>query len=203
PDEGRIHPLTLLAHLAQQTRTQGIALAGQAQVQSYEECNASPHGPHWQVKLHDGRVLKTHTLIQATGPTARPNARIYALAFIADLPETFPLFWDASPYTYADFRPGNDRLGVSGGRYGKAGVTRYDERYYARLAAVTRRWLPELAKQEPQFKWAVDLYVTPDLLPELQPLGRIAPGFSIEGLGVLGVLPGMVLGRQAVQLVTK
>jgi hypothetical protein len=140
-------------------------------------------------------------LIQATGPTARPNARIYALAFAADLPESFPLFWDASPYTYADFRPGNGRLGVSGGRYGKAGVTLHDERYHVQLAALTRRWLPELVGQEPQFKWAVDLYVKPDLLPELQPLGSSAPGYSIEGLGALGVLPGIVLGRQAGQLV--
>jgi glycine/D-amino acid oxidase-like deaminating enzyme len=202
PDEGRIHPLTLLAHLAQQVRAQDIVLAGLAQVDSVEESRTSLHGPHWQVTLHDGHVLKTRALIQATGPTARPNARIYALAFTADLPETFPLFWDASPYTYADFRPGNGRLGVSGGRYGKAGMLQHDERYHARLAALTRRWLPELAGQEPQFKWAVDLYVTPDLLPQLQPLRSTAPGFSIEGLGALGVLPGMVLGHQAGQLAT-
>jgi glycine/D-amino acid oxidase-like deaminating enzyme len=203
PDEGRIHPLTLLAHLAQQARTQGIVLAGQARVDSSEEISTSLHGPHWRVTLDDGRMLKARTLIRATGPTARPNARIYALAFAADLPETFPLFWDASPYTYADFRPGNGRLGVSGGRYGKAGMTQHDERYHARLAALTRRWLPELVGQEPQFKWAVDLHVKPDLLPELQPLGGSAPSFSIEGLGALGVLPGIVLGRQAGQLVTQ
>lgn len=201
PDEGRIQPLTLLAHLARQVRAQGVVLAGQARVQGSEESENALHGPHWRVRLGDGRMLKTRALIQATGPTARPNARIYALAFAADLPESFPLFWDASPYTYADFRPGNGRLGVSGGRYGKAGVTLHDERYHARLAALTRRWLPELAGQEPQFKWAVDLYVKPDLLPDLQPLGSSAPGYSIEGLGALGVLPGIVLGRQAGQLV--
>src|SRR5579884_973447 len=197
PDEGRVQPLTLLAHLAQQARAHGIVLAGKASVRSSEEIVDALHGSHWRITMDDGRVLKTRALIQATGPTARPNARIYALAFAADLPESFPLFWDASPYTYADFRPGNGRLGVSGGRYGKAGVTLHDERYHARLAALTRRWLPELAGQEPRFKWAVDLYVKPDLLPELQPLGSSAPGFSIEGLGALGVLPGIVLGRQA------
>jgi glycine/D-amino acid oxidase-like deaminating enzyme len=203
PDEGRIHPLTLLAHLARQARSQGVVLAGQARVRSNEEVTTALHGSHWRVTLHDGRTLNARTLIRATGPTARPNARIYALTFTADLPETFPLFWDASPYTYADFRPGNGRLGVSGGRYGKAGGTRHDERYHAQLAARTRRWLPELSGQEPQYQWAVDLYVTPDLLPELQPLGGSAPGFSIEGLGALGVLPGMVLGRQAGQLVSR
>jgi glycine/D-amino acid oxidase-like deaminating enzyme len=201
PDEGRIHPLTLLAYLAQQARAQGVVLAGQARVRSNEEVSTALHGSHWQVTLYDGRTLNSRTFIRATGPTAQPNARIYALAFAADLPETFPLFWDASPYTYADFRPGNGRLGVSGGRYGKAGGIQHDEHYHAQLAARTRRWLPELAEQEPQYKWAVDLYVTPDLLPELQPLGGTAPGFSIEGLGALGVLPGMVLGRQAGQLV--
>ncbi|GHO94461.1 hypothetical protein KSF_045090 [Reticulibacter mediterranei] len=203
PDEGRIHPLTLLAHLARQARTQGVVLVGQARVCGNEEVKTALHGSHWQVTLHDGRTLSARTLIRATGPTSRPNARIYALAFAADLPETFPLFWDASPYTYADFRPGNGRLGVSGGRYGKAGGTQHDKRYHAQLTVRTQRWLPELAGKEPQYKWAVDLYVTPDLLPELQPLKAFAPGFSIEGLGALGVLPGMVLGRQAGQLIIK
>src|SRR5437868_28963 len=41
PDEGRIHPLTLLAHLAQQARQiYNVAIAGQAQVTQYEP--ASP-----------------------------------------------------------------------------------------------------------------------------------------------------------------
>ncbi len=203
PNEGRIHPLTLLAHLARQARTQGVVLAGQARVRSNEVITTTRHGSHWRVTLHDGRVLSTRTLIRATGPIARPNARIYALAFAVDLPETFPLFWDASPFTYADFRPGNGRLGVSGGRYGKAGGTQHDQRYHAQLAARTQCWLPELTGQEPSYQWAVDLYVTPDLLPELQPLGEIAPGFSIEGLGALGVLPGMILGRQAGQFISK
>ena len=35
PDEGRIQPLTLLAHLARQARIEGVMLAGQAQVNAY------------------------------------------------------------------------------------------------------------------------------------------------------------------------
>jgi len=54
-------------------------------------------------------------LIRAVGPTIEANARIYALAFANDLPETFPLFWDASPYMYADYRPGNGTASPSVG----------------------------------------------------------------------------------------
>ena len=196
PDEGRIQPLTLLAHLARQARRSGVTIIGNTQMTDYQEVSRDQQH-YWQITLANGRTLKAHALIQAVGPTIQPNARIYALAFKADLPDTFPLFWDASPYTYADFRPGNGRLGVSGGRYGKAGVTRHDTRYHHHLADAARHWLPELTNEQPCATWAVDLQVAADMIPTLRPLGDIAPGFSIEGLGALGVLPGIVLGRRA------
>ncbi len=196
PDEGRIHPLSLLAYLAQQARAAGITIMGQAPVASWQE-ETRAGGYRWRLALANGASIMARGLINATGPMAQPNARIYALAFAADLPATFPLFWDASPYTYADFRPGNGRLGVSGGRYGRAGVTRHDGRFYRRLADAARRWLPELAQQEPLATWAVDLQVAADMVPCLRPLGKVAPGLAIEGLGALGVLPGIILGRRA------
>jgi glycine/D-amino acid oxidase-like deaminating enzyme len=202
PDEGRIQPLTLLAHLARQTRRSGVTIIGNTQMTDYQEVSRDQQR-YWQITLADGRTLKAHALIQAIGPITQPNARIYALAFKADLPDTFPLFWDASPYTYADFRPGNGRLGVSGGRYGKAGVTRHDTRYHQHLANAARHWLPELTNEQPCATWAVDLQVAADMIPTLRLLGNVAPGFSIEGLGALGVLPGIVLGRRAGALVTR
>ncbi|MBA2392131.1 MAG: FAD-binding oxidoreductase [Ktedonobacteraceae bacterium] len=202
PDEGRIQPLTLLAHLARQARRSGVIIAGNTQVTGYQEVN-SDQQHYWKITLANGSTLKTQALIDAVGPTTQPNARIYALAFAADLPDTFPLFWDASPYTYADFRPGNGRLGVSGGRYGKAGITRHDTRYHQHLADAARRWLPELLHAQPYAAWAVDLQVTADMVPTLRSLGDVAPGFSIEGLGALGVLPGIVLGRRAGALTTR
>jgi glycine/D-amino acid oxidase-like deaminating enzyme len=201
PDEGRIQPLTLLAHLARQARLSGVTIIGNTQMTDYQEVRRDQQR-YWQITLADGKTLKAQALIQAVGPTTQPNARIYALAFKADLPDTFPLFWDASPYTYADFRPGNGRLGVSGGRYGKAGVTRHDTRYHQHLADAARHWLPELTNEHPYATWAVDLQVAADMVPTLRPLGNVAPGFSIEGLGSLGVLPGIVLGRRAGTLVT-
>ncbi len=201
PDEGRIHPLTLLASLAQQGRHTGVEFVGGATVTKYQEI-VTQAGHAWQLTLADGQTITARGLIQATGPTATPNARIYALAFALDLPDTFPLFWDAAPYTYADFRPGNGRLTVSGGRYGHAGVTRNDAKYYKYLANAARHWLPELAQQEPLYTWGVDLDVTANMIPELHPLGEKARGVSIDGLGALGVLPGIVLGRRAGELIT-
>jgi glycine/D-amino acid oxidase-like deaminating enzyme len=197
PDEGRIHPLTLLAYLAKQARAAGVRFAGQANVAAYREVSAGTDGSLWLITLTDGTVLQAKGLISAVGPTSKPTARIFALAFAADLPDNFPLFWDASPYTYADFRPGNGRLTVSGGRYGRAGATRHDANYYKRLADAARRWLPELIGQEPLFMWAVDLDVAAGMIPKLRTLGNVAPGVAIEGLGALGVLPGIVLGRRA------
>lgn len=197
PDEGRLHPLTLLAHLARQARTAGVVLAGLAQVDTYQVIRGCATNHHWQLVLSNGVIIGARGLIRAVGPTTQPNARIYALAFADDLPDTFPLFWDAAPYTYADFRPGNSRLTVSGGRYGKAGVTRHDPSYHKRLADAARHWLPELAEQEPTHTWAVDLAVAADMVPTLRDMEDEAPGFAIEGLGSLGVLPGIVLGQQA------
>ncbi len=105
--------------------------------------------------------------------------------------------WELTLADYADYRPGNGRLGVSGGRYGKAGVTKKDATYYRHLADATRYWLPELASKEPIFTWAVDLTVTADMIPELRVVSDKAPGVAIEGLGAHGVLPGMVLAQQA------
>jgi len=198
PDEGRIQPLTLLAYLAHQARSAGVELVGQVNVIEYQETTTG-EGYTWQLTLADGQILKTQGLIRATGPTVEPNARIYALSFGIELPDTFPLFWDAAPYTYADFRPGNGRLTVSGGRYGRAGVTRHDATYYKRLADAARHWLPELAGQEPSYTWGVDLNVTADMIPELHTLGKNA--LSIDGLGALGVLPGIILGRRAGQAI--
>jgi len=203
PDEGRLQPLTLLAHLARKARTIGVQFAGQAEVISTEVVQQKSGSHIWQVTLSNGRTIEGAMLIHAVGPTAQPNARIYALAFAADLPATFPLFWDAAPYTYADFRPGNGRLTVSGGRYGKAGVTRHDARYHQRLSDAARKWLPEIAGTQPVYAWAVDLAVTADMIPTLLSTGNRTPAYVIEGLGSLGVLPGMVLGQQVGELVVR
>ena len=197
PDEGRIQPLTLLAHLARRAReVYQVQIVGKAHVLTYETVKNAGQTGHWQITLADGLTLQAGALVSCVGPTVEANARIYALAFKADFPDDFPLFWDASPYTYADYRPGNGRLGVSGGRYGKAGVTKNDSAYYKRLADATRRWVPELCGTDPTHRWAVDLYVTADLVPAMRVLKGDAPGVAIEGLGAHGVLPGMVLARQ-------
>lgn len=198
PDEGRIQPLTLLAYLARRAREAcQVQIVGKARVITYEARKNSGRASHWQITLADGLTLQAGALVSCVGPTVEANARIYALAFKADFPDDFPLFWDASPYTYADYRPGNGRLGVSGGRYGKAGVTKNDSSYYERLADATRRWMPELQGTDPTHRWAVDLYVTADLIPAMRVLEGGVPGISIEGLGAHGVLPGMVLARQS------
>ncbi len=198
PDEGRIHPITLLARTAAHARQAGATLAGEAQVESWEPQRGVRRGAHsWRVRLAGGRECTARGLIVATGPIATANARIYALAFDLDLPDDFPLFWDAAPYTYCDYRPGDGRLVTSGGRYGHAGGSPHEAGYYQRLARGARRWLPELAQARPSHAWAVDLDVTADLAPHLRDLSEQAPGVAIEGLGALGVLPGSVLGRRA------
>lgn len=193
PDEGRLHPLTLLAHLAHTARQHGACLAGQAFVGGMEV----ERGKGWRLTLLGGALVTARALIWAVGPTVRPNARLYALAFAADLPEDFPVFWDAAPYVYYDYRPGDGRLTVSGGRYGAPGALDRDAAYHARMAEAARRWLPELAQSEPTWAWGVDLDCSAELLPHLRPLTKSAPGLAIEGLGALGVLPGMVLGQRA------
>ncbi len=196
PDEGRIQPLTLVAHLARQARVAGVQMRGSARVANFTEIVSTGGASFWRITLADGRIIDTRGLISAVGPTSQPNARIYALAFAADLPVTFPLFCDASPYTYADYRAGCGRLTVSGGRYGKVGGNGHETTYYQRLSAGARHWLPELASQQPIYQWGVDLDVTADMVPNLRQLGERAPGLAIEGLGALGVLPGIVLGQR-------
>lgn len=196
PDEGRIHPLTLLAHLARRARAAGVQIAGRAEVAWFAENKRASGAASWNIVLTSGQVIKARGLISAVGPTTQPTARIYALAFKADLPDTFPLFWDAAPYTYADYRAGYGRLTVSGGRYGKVGGNSHEASYYQRLMNSARHWLPELAAQEPVYQWSVDLDVSADMIPNLHSLGEQAPGLAIEGLGALGVLPGIVLGQR-------
>src|SRR5262249_51998640 len=92
PDEGRIHPLTLLAHLAQQARAKGVMLAGAARVlDCVQEQHGSALGMRWSVTVEGGISIGARGLILALGPTVAPTARIYALAFHADLPDDFPL----------------------------------------------------------------------------------------------------------------
>lgn len=197
PDEGRIQPLTLLAHLAREARALGVRLLGGARVAERLEVSALSGIPCWRLSLASGGTVEAGGLVEAVGPTTAPTARIYAMAFPADLPGNFPLFWDSAPFTYCDFRPGNGRLGISGGRYGRAGASGRDAHYHARLAAAARHWLPELAHVAPSHAWAVDLAVARGMAPEARDLGAHAPGMAIEGLGALGVLPGIILGRQA------
>jgi hypothetical protein len=45
--------------------------------------------------------------------------------------------------------------------------------------------------------WAVDLEVAADMMPQTVTLNEKPIALSIEGLGALGVLPGMVLGEEA------
>ncbi|MGZ3677744.1 MAG: NAD(P)/FAD-dependent oxidoreductase [Ktedonobacterales bacterium] len=202
PDEGRVQPLTLLAHYAEKARRVGATLAGNAHVLS---CEAQGGGSKrsWRVLVDGGIVVVTRGLIVATGPTREPTARIFALAFDAHLPASFPLFWDAAPYTYCDYRPGDGYLVTSGGRYGRAGGSPRDGVYHKRLAEAARYWLPELGHAVPTHAWAVDLAVSADMVPHIRALGELAPGFAVEGLGALGVLPGIVLGEQAAERVIR
>lgn len=203
PDEGSIQPLTLLAQLAHEARLAGAQFVGGATVVEAQEKSAKGNtAESWQINLQNGRTLHARFLIKAVGPTARPSSRIYALSFAMKLPLTFPLFWDAAPYIYYDFRAGDGRLTASGGRYAKVGGGR-DEHYFSKMAAAARYWLPELQNQKPLYKWAVDIEVAHDLVPHLTPLGQSGNALAIEGLGALGVLPGVVLARQAARRLAK
>jgi glycine/D-amino acid oxidase-like deaminating enzyme len=204
PDEGGIHPLTLLAQLASDARLAGAKFIGGATVTGALEVpgRGASKSTAWQLKLADGTLVSAPCIIKAVGPTAAPSARIYALSFKIDLPSGFPLFWDAAPYVYYDFRAGDGRLTASGGRYAKVGGGR-DKHYHKNMAAAARHWMPELARHEPSHTWAVDIEVAHDLVPHLTPLGKAGQGFAIEGLGALGVLPGVVLGREAVKRLAK
>ncbi len=200
PDEGRINPLTLLARTAEHGRPAGAPRGGGGRGRG-EGGGAGPgaeNGPAGarRVRLADGHEISARGLVVATGPVLEPTARIFAVAYALDLPDDFPLFWDAAPYTYCDYRPGGGYLVSSGGRYGRAGGSANEAAYYQRLARGAQRWLPELAQALPSHAWAVDLDVAADLTPRLRDLGERAPGYAIEGLGALGVLPGRILARQ-------
>jgi glycine/D-amino acid oxidase-like deaminating enzyme len=197
PDEGRIQPLTLLAHLAECARRAGISIVGNSPVVRWEAISAREKKTGWTLYLADGTTMKASGLLLATGPTVEPTGRLYALSFLADLPETFPLFWDSAPYTYCDFRAGQGRLTVSGGRYGRPGALHRDHVYHGRLAEAARYWLPELRDRHPIYAWAVDIAVSAGMVPEAPRIDGPAPGVTIVGLGALGVLPGSVLGRRA------
>src|SRR5690349_8133354 len=96
PDEGRIQPLTLLAHLAHRARgTYQVQTVGKARVLAYEAVKNAGQTGHWRITLADGFTLRAGALVSCVGPTVEANARIYALAFKADFPDDFPLFWDA------------------------------------------------------------------------------------------------------------
>lgn len=196
PDEGRIQPLTLLAHLARRARSAGATVVGGALVRANEPQRRAGV-THWKLTIGENASITARGVIVAVGPTSQPTARIYALALPAELPTTFPLFWDAAPYTYMDFRPGAGYLTASGGRYAPPKGSARDHVYHQRLADAARRWLPELAGREPSHAWAVDLAVSHDMIPRLHALSADAPGVAIEGLGALGVLPGIVLGKRA------
>jgi glycine/D-amino acid oxidase-like deaminating enzyme len=166
---------------------------------------ATTGGDRWTVEVDGGRKIVARSLIRATGPTVEPNKRIYAMAFATTLPADFPVFQDAAPFTYYDYRTGDGYIVCTGGPYGTAGDTAPDTTYFRAMAETVRKWIPELAGAEPKYRWAVDLKVTPDMMPQLLNLNTAgAPGFAIVGLGALGVLPGILLGRMAAtQLTTK
>ena len=135
--------------------------------------------------------------LTAKGEPLDAKKQMYALAFAIDLPEMFPIFQDAAPFTYYDFRASDGHVVCTGGPYAKAGQQDVDKDHLKEMAKRVQAWLPELAGKEPKYTWAVDLKVAPKMVPHLEKLGQVAPGSSIEGLGALGVLPGILLGRKA------
>ena len=82
-------------------------------------------------------------------------------------------------------------------------MTHRDASYHKRLADAARHWLPELQDAQPVYSWAVDLAVATDTIPTLRPIGEQAAGVAIEGLGALGILPGIVLGERVGEYVTR
>ncbi|MFA6208995.1 MAG: FAD-dependent oxidoreductase [Candidatus Obscuribacterales bacterium] len=189
PDEGAIHPFTLIATLANRARRYGGQIYGEARV---EKIDKSPRG--YIVRTVKGKTIECRAVVSAIGPLEAPTGRIFALAFKVEIPENCPVWWDANPYIYYDYRPGNGCLTVSGGRYGNPGTDKFDQQYHSKMAEATRQWVPCLQQAEPNYCWGVDLHVAPDLLPEI--VERDDNYLSIQGLGALGVLPGLVLGEQ-------
>jgi glycine/D-amino acid oxidase-like deaminating enzyme len=196
PDEGAIHPFTLLATLANKARRAGAQIYGNARVVSIKK-----EAQGWLISTDNGKRIRCRGVVSAVGPTVETTGRIFALSFKTEVPETCPVWWDANPYIYYDFRPGNGCLTVSGGRYGSPGTDKLDRSYHEKMAAATKQWVPSLADSTPDYCWAVDLQVAADLLPEI--VVRDVNSLSIQGLGALGVLPGIVLGQQAGVQITK
>jgi glycine/D-amino acid oxidase-like deaminating enzyme len=198
PDEGRAHPLSLLATLAKRARMAGAKLYGCADVVAEDEVSrTSVRQDRWQITLKGGMRVKARALIRCTGPIVEANARIFALSFARQMPDDFPVFQDAAPFTYYDYRIGDGFVTVSGGRYARAGGGPSDERYWQNMESAAKSWLPQFKADRPAYRWAVDLNVTADMIPELKPLSKSAPAVAVVGLGALGVLPGIALGRRA------
>jgi glycine/D-amino acid oxidase-like deaminating enzyme len=205
PDEGRINPLTLLAFIARETRHHGGTLFGGAEIlarqliprKSVSLKHDSSSGSVWKLSTACGVEVFANSLVYATGPVINANRRIYAVSFSIDLPETFPLFWDSNPFTYYDYRAGEGYLTVTGGRYGTAGQTANDAKFHNAMIAAAKGWMPALRTMEPSNMWAVDLEVDADMMPNIVALNESPIALSVEGLGALGVLPGMVLGEDA------
>jgi glycine/D-amino acid oxidase-like deaminating enzyme len=198
PDSGWLHPLSLLAFMANKARKAGARLIGNCKISSYEFSCKTGGKSKWIIHLENGKKISAPRLLVATGPTINPTARLYALAFELDLPKNFPLFWDANPYTYYDYRPGNGKITTTGGCYGKPGSVKSDPKYFQRVLSAGRHWMPALENVQPHYIWAVDLKLSADTLPRLRSLNHNT-AFAIEGLGALGILPGIVLGNRAVQ----
>jgi glycine/D-amino acid oxidase-like deaminating enzyme len=196
PDEGAIHPFTLLATLANKARKAGAQIYGNARVVSIDK-----NAEGWLISTDNDKRIQSRGIVSAVGPTVETTGRIFALSFKTAVPETCPVWWDANPYIYYDFRPGNGCLTVSGGRYGAPGTDKLDRSYHQKMTAATKQWVPALAEAEPDYCWAVDLHVAADLMPEI--VVKDVNSLSIQGLGALGVLPGIVLGQQAGIQITK
>jgi glycine/D-amino acid oxidase-like deaminating enzyme len=204
PQEGRCHPWSLCAHLAVQARKAGARLYGDATVESVTEQIAADGKSTWYIRTARGATIMAKAVMRCVGPTVEPNERIYAMAFSIDLPDTFPVFQDAAHFTYYDHRYSDKHIVCTGGLYAKAGDRAADPQHLEIMANKVRGWLPELQTAEPKYIWAVDLKVAPDMVPHLRHFGNKAPAASVEGLGALGVLPGILLGKKgALELVSR
>lgn len=193
PDEGRINPLTLLAFLAREARQAGCVLYGGAEVIGRNSINARSK---WRLRTTCNIDILASSIIYATGPLVHPNRRIYAISYRFDLPEKFPLFWDSAPFTYYDYRGGEGFFTVTGGKYGVAYQDTNDQRHHESMMEAAQIWLPDLRKVHPSHMWGVNLDVTAEMVPHLSEISEKPCAMSIDGLGALGVLPGMVLGRE-------
>jgi glycine/D-amino acid oxidase-like deaminating enzyme len=205
PDEGRINPLTLLAFIARETRNYGGTLFGGAEIVARQAVprhsapfqNVSSSDSVWKLSTACGVDVYASSVIYATGPVINANRRIYAVSFRIGLPGSFPLFWDSNPFTYYDYRAGEGYITVTGGRYGTARQTANDAKFHISMITAAKGWMPALRTMEPSHMWAVDLEVDADMMPNIVTVHESPIALSIEGLGALGVLPGMVLGEEA------